>query len=988
MDVLKVLEAGVSQNPVFLKQAETTLKEWEVMPGFYSHIFEVISNRNLDVSVRWLAAVTLKNGIERYWRKSAPHGMSESEKARIRPRMLSLIGEPINQIATQLGVLIGKIARYDVPHDWPELLPALIVGIQSEDSLIQERALFTLHHVIKSLASKRLAGDRKSFQNLADQLLVPMLEVWNVHLDTTVLQVCEKQDAAQETIGKSIICTKILRKLVVQGVREPLRDTRICRFAEVLFEKIKTLLEIRNFFLIGTQLDANMKKLIINHVKIIADLLERSPLLFLPLITPSLNFVADYVFTVEGQRFCFQEFAVKLMNLMKALILCAEYKPAKVIEETKEVATLEAHKMKMAFFTPSKLSQLFHCLVGEYLPLKEEELNKWSNDPEEFLHEEGGESWKYSLRPCAESLFLAIFHEYSTVMCSLLLALVKDNTAFVSAEDFQGILRRDAIYNALGLVSFELFDQIDFDNWFSTSLLEELRCTEPNYRVLRRRIVWLIGRWTNVKFSTDLRPVMYEVLLNLMGNHEDLVVRLEAAETLRTAMDDFDFSVEQFMPYLQLSFGQLFQLLKEVNECDTKLHVLNVISLMIELVGAEIKPYVGGLIQFLPALWEASEQHNMLRCSIISTLVHIVKGLGEFSIELGSFLIPVIHYATDTTQSAHVYLIDDGLELWKALVENSPVSSPALLKLYDNLPKVLEESSEYLLIGCQIMKSYLYLCPEEFMKSYGTPTIAFFNNEVQDMRNEGVIKVLGVIDQMILCSPTLAVNVVSPLVMFALKVIYEDSEMPLFLCACFSLVSRLVLTSRQHFLQAVNEFGSQINASPDSVLNRILDVWIDRMSYFSSTEKRKLMSIALISLLASGSPLVLDKICGILMRVCETIQDVLTREEDGQEVDRLFASPGSFVPEFSGDDEESRTTEHTKRQRKVLTTMDPIHVLSLPDYFKEQINKLRGHLSPSDFEGLMKTVDVETMEMVKDFFENTRIKPVSPISSAAIIKFC
>jgi hypothetical protein len=45
-------------------------------------------------------------------------------------------------------------------------------------------------------------------------------------------------------------------------------------------------------------------------------------------------------------------------------------------------------------------------------------------------------------------------------MCSLLLALVKDNTAFVSPEDFQGILRRDAIYNAIGLVSFELFDQV------------------------------------------------------------------------------------------------------------------------------------------------------------------------------------------------------------------------------------------------------------------------------------------------------------------------------------------------------------------------------------------------------------------------------------------------------------------------------------------------------------------------------------------------
>jgi len=95
-----------------------------------------------------------------------------------------------------------------------------------------------------------------------------------------------------------------------------------------------------------------MKKLIINHVKIIADLLERSPLLFLPLITPSLNFVADYVFTVEGQRFCFQEFAVKLMNLMKALILCAEYKPAKVIEGNNNVAMISSYIQISELFVP------------------------------------------------------------------------------------------------------------------------------------------------------------------------------------------------------------------------------------------------------------------------------------------------------------------------------------------------------------------------------------------------------------------------------------------------------------------------------------------------------------------------------------------------------------------------------------------------------------------------------------------------------------
>ena len=49
---------------------------------------------------------------------------------------------------------IGKIARFDVPKDWPELLPALVQAVQVQDSLIQHRALLVLHHTIKALASK------------------------------------------------------------------------------------------------------------------------------------------------------------------------------------------------------------------------------------------------------------------------------------------------------------------------------------------------------------------------------------------------------------------------------------------------------------------------------------------------------------------------------------------------------------------------------------------------------------------------------------------------------------------------------------------------------------------------------------------------------------------------------------------------------------------------------------------------------------------
>lgn len=46
---------------------------------------------------------------------------------------------------------------------------------------------------------------------------------------------------------------------------------------------------------------------------------------------------------------------------------------------------------------------------------------------------------------------------------------------------------------------------------------------------------------------------------------------------------------------------------------------------MVERVGSGIRPHVGALSSYLPALWQQSEEHNMLRCAIVSTLVHLEK---------------------------------------------------------------------------------------------------------------------------------------------------------------------------------------------------------------------------------------------------------------------------------------------------------------------------------------------------------------------------
>lgn len=40
------------------------------------------------------------------------------------------MGEPVNQIAVQLAVIVAKAARFDVPKDWPQLMPALSDAVQ------------------------------------------------------------------------------------------------------------------------------------------------------------------------------------------------------------------------------------------------------------------------------------------------------------------------------------------------------------------------------------------------------------------------------------------------------------------------------------------------------------------------------------------------------------------------------------------------------------------------------------------------------------------------------------------------------------------------------------------------------------------------------------------------------------------------------------------------------------------------------------------
>ncbi|XP_032657054.1 importin-11 isoform X1 [Chelonoidis abingdonii] len=964
--VLQVLTQATSQDTAVLKPAEEQLKQWEIQPGFYSVLLNIFTNHTLDVNVRWIAVLYFKNGIDRYWRRVAPHALSEEEKSTLRAGLITNFNEPVNQIATQISVLIAKVARLDCPRQWPELIPTLLESVKVQDDLRQHRALLTFYHVTKTLASKRLAADRKLFYDLASGIYSFACSLWNHHTDTFLQQIFTGDEAAAtSSLERTLLSLKVLRKLTVHGFVEPHRNVEVMVFLHAVFERLKQFLECSRS--IGTEnvCRDRLEKTIILFTKVLLDFLDQHPFSFTPLIQRSLEFAVSYVFTEAGEGVAFERFIVQCMNLIKMIVKNYAYKPSKHFEDSSP-ETLEAHKIKTSFFTYPTLMEICRRLVSHYFLLTEEELTMWEEDPEGFTVEEtGGDSWKYSLRPCTEVLFIDIFHEYNQTLTPVLLEMVHSLQGPTNVEDTNALLIKDAVYNAVGLAAYELFDSVDFDQWFKNQLLAELQVSHNRYKPIRRRVIWLIGQWISVKFKSDLRPMLYEAIRNLLQD-QDLVVRIETATTLKLTVDDFEFRTEQFLPYLESMFTLLFQLLQEVTECDTKMHVLHVLSCVIERVNIQIRPYVGCLVQYLPLLWKQSEEHNMLRCAILTTLIHLIQGLGADSKNLYPFLLPIIQLSTDVSQPPHVYLLEDGLELWLVTLENSPCLTPELLRIFQNMSALLELSSENLRTCFKIINAYIFLSPSEFLQVYSGDLCRSFCELLKDITTEGQVQVLKVVENVLKVNPALGPQMFQPLLPSVFRGIIDGERYPVVMSTYLGVIGRVLLQNASFFSLLLSQMACECGQELDQLLGNMIEMWVDRMDNITQPERRKLSALALLSLLPSDNSVIQDKFCGIINISVEGLHDVMTEDPETRTYKDCMLMSHFEEPKVTEDEEPP--TEQDKR-KKMLALKDPVHTVSLQQFVYEKLKAQQELLGEQAFQALMETVDTEIVTQLQEFLQ-------------------
>ncbi|KAI9314013.1 armadillo-type protein [Zopfochytrium polystomum] len=115
---------------------------------------------NVEGSLRLLSALNFKNGMDRYWRRTATHRIADDEKNRIRSKLVALLFEPSPKLARAYAEGTAKVARMDFPNQWPDLPIVVLNAVKSsfdpsfaspDQAMAQRSSLFTMHRILKEL---------------------------------------------------------------------------------------------------------------------------------------------------------------------------------------------------------------------------------------------------------------------------------------------------------------------------------------------------------------------------------------------------------------------------------------------------------------------------------------------------------------------------------------------------------------------------------------------------------------------------------------------------------------------------------------------------------------------------------------------------------------------------------------------------------------------------------------------------------------------
>lgn len=679
-------------------------------------------------------------------------GIRDDEKANIRKNLFDgTIEEPDSVLALQNSLAAAKIIRIDYPRHWPQALPNMVESLANarkpgSNPMHVNGLLQIWLHVVKELSSARLKTSQTALQSNAPEISYVLAEIY-AELVPVWEEYMRSPTGSREEADRAILNTKAslrtLRRLLIAGFQSPHKDTTVQQFWTLSQDHLgKFLKYISPDASPSCPWPEDVGKHVLQFTKLHVDMAVDRPSSFAAL-PGSLALVHAYwnelvipfsqVFaqtdiirssasgtkaTVE--RPIQERLTTRALLLIKACLDLA-YLPKQTFAyrgpEAKEEEKQAIELVKTQLFTDEFVASIANTILTHLFVFRKSDLEAWEEDPEDWEHQQRFDStaFEYEVRPCAEKVFISLLLNKKELLLPNLLSYIE--TAATPQADFA---TKDAVYTAMGLAAMHLVDRFDFNRFLATTLVPDAQQTGQFAKVLRRRIVTLLGLWVFTNMTAESRSTIYEMFrhfLNANDENNDTVVQLTAARNLQSIVEELDFAPELFAPHAAEILQSLTRLAQEAENEDTKLTILETIRLVVTRLETHVAPLGDYIMTTVTSAFQGSATDGyMVKVAIVGIYNALVSSMETNSQRYHPMMVSLIREAAQPESELHVSLVDEVLELWNSiLVWSSPPIAPEIVSLAPLALPILTYASETATQALEAVESYIILAPEEVL---------------------------------------------------------------------------------------------------------------------------------------------------------------------------------------------------------------------------------------------------------------------------------
>ncbi|KAE8152145.1 armadillo-type protein [Aspergillus avenaceus] len=996
-NVLNALMLAASSTQQQVQTGTQQLQNWEKQEKYYTYLQDVFLDHSVPIEVRYLAIIQLKNGIDKYWRKTATNAIKKEEKEQIKCRALQAgVVEPAPLLALHNALMISKIMRYEFPQDWPNGISLLVGYLRSStqpgaNPLQLPRTLIIILQIIKELSTGRLQRTRANLQSASPEIFhllgsiyVEKVNKWAALLEQGVAD----EGALMESLEQSLVSLKVVRRLVIAGYEHPNRDSAIRDFWVLTHSHFSRFLQFVNG---STTMPENVQKTIEKHLLQLSKLhveMAKERAASFALLPDSIPLVRSYWSLVVklgenyGQLGAGGESDGKsLMEKtgLKALLLircCSKmaFNPAQTFKyqtpEDKEEKKQSIELIKSQLFTHDFVVNVMELLVTQFFRFRNGDFQEWEEDPEEWerKEEDVAEAWEFSIRSCSEKLFLDLVIHFKDLLIPRLLSVFYN---FASPEN-RDVLLKDSLYSAIGLAAASLEQHLDFNKFLETTLVPEVQIQDQGYNLLRRRIAILLGQWVPVKSAELNKDAIYQIFQHLLSKQDplnDLVVRITAGRQLKHVLDPFEFSPAGFMPYAPSILQNLMSLVQEVDLSETKMGLLDTVRMAVVKMEDHIAPFSDEILSLLPPLWESSGEEHLMKQAILTLLSSLINSLKQESARYHSLILPLIQNSVEPGSETLIYLLDEALDLWGAILMQTPApASPEILSLIPSLIPIFEAATDSVPQALQIAESYIYLAPQEILSDrVRLPLLASFESLLKSTTTQRLGVVPRLVELMIRATEAVdggsenSYNVItrslldSSFLQSLLEGLYSAHEASqttgpnrkrasvygVVETDYFSVLARLALAYPKIFASAVS---AATGTPEEQAITWTTTEWFFHYDNIGSTTQKKLHALALTQLLNLNGPDTQPPpyILNQLQSYLNIWTDIVTELAEGAEGDPNDPRSGDHLIYWNnagtGRWDENEPPENERKRH--WDNSDILHQINIRDFIRDRLRSL------------------------------------------------